>query len=71
MRQFEALLQSSEVLTNLAVWGFVWEEIVGREILEGCRYNISTLLGIDLVSGRRECLFNASVHQQTSTLFLF
>lgn len=33
--------------------------------------SVSTLLGIDLVSGRRECLLNASVHQQTSTLFLF
>lgn len=38
MRQFEALLQqSSEVLTNLAVWGFGWEDVVGRQIhQEGC-----------------------------------
>lgn len=32
---------------------------------------VSTLLGIDLVTERRKCLVNASVHQQTSTLFLF
>lgn len=68
MRQFEALLQSSEVLTNQAVWGFGWEDC--GQINPG-RLPVSTLLGIDLVPGRRECLFNASVHQQTSTLFLF